>query len=246
MPRQSLENGTEADYESKYSESGIIKAVHLVDFRSHRNLSHTLNPNINFITGRNGSGKSAILLGIKSVFGGKAEKLYIHEHSDHAIITVILKNEGVLAYRPDLFGKEIAIQRHLYRPKERASIYKVYGEGYDSDKVRNREVKIDNMTVKNVIDVIVAHFGIQYDNPCVLMTQETSKEYLKNSTPSSLYEFFAKATLLKQSENKLLESEMHRGYMWTSLEDAERAVSKVESEYKEAEKKWERVEALQR
>lgn len=46
------------------AEAGVIESVSLVDFMCHENLSIDLGPNMNFIIGHNGSGKSAILTAI--------------------------------------------------------------------------------------------------------------------------------------------------------------------------------------
>lgn len=51
---------------------GVIESVTLVDFMSHRHFQMKFGPKINFITGQNGSGKSAILTGITVCLGGRA------------------------------------------------------------------------------------------------------------------------------------------------------------------------------
>lgn len=51
---------------------GSIHSIHVRNFFCHENLEVNLNPNVNFIVGRNGSGKSAILTALVVGLGGRA------------------------------------------------------------------------------------------------------------------------------------------------------------------------------
>lgn len=53
-----------ADRLTTCAEAGVIETVTLTDFMCHEHLSIDLGPNMNFIIGHNGSGKSAILTAI--------------------------------------------------------------------------------------------------------------------------------------------------------------------------------------
>lgn len=54
------------------AENGVIESVTCINFMCHKHLSVNLGPLINFITGHNGSGKSAVLAAITICLGGKA------------------------------------------------------------------------------------------------------------------------------------------------------------------------------
>lgn len=51
---------------------GCVKSIHVRNFFCHENLEVNLNRNVNFIVGRNGSGKSAILTALVVGLGGRA------------------------------------------------------------------------------------------------------------------------------------------------------------------------------
>lgn len=51
---------------------GSIQSIHVRNFFCHENLEINLNRNVNFIVGRNGSGKSAILSALVVGLGSRA------------------------------------------------------------------------------------------------------------------------------------------------------------------------------
>mmetsp|Transcript_30401 Transcript_30401/g.48789 ORF Transcript_30401/g.48789 Transcript_30401/m.48789 type:complete len:185 (-) Transcript_30401:1322-1876(-) len=108
---------------SKFRESGIIVRVDLEQFLCHTNFGIDFHPNINFIHGTNGSGKSAIIAAIQTCMDSRASETHrarsikqlIQNGKDWARIKVTLKNEGDEAYKPETYGKRIVIQRELNR-----------------------------------------------------------------------------------------------------------------------------------
>ena len=80
---------------------GVIKAIRVENFMCHKNLYLALNSRVNFITGRNGSGKSAVIAALQLCLGatasetqrGKAIKDLICRDCDgHAYLSVTLQN----------------------------------------------------------------------------------------------------------------------------------------------------------
>ena len=62
----------ESDEVNAPAEHGILERVDCYNFMCHEHFSVELGPLINFIVGKNGSGKSAILTAITLCLGGKA------------------------------------------------------------------------------------------------------------------------------------------------------------------------------
>lgn len=106
---------------SHVAEAGVIERVHLIDFMCHRRLTVPLGPQINFIIGHNGSGKSAILTGITIALGGKAAstsrgsnlKSFVREGASAAEICLWIKNKGPEAFKRDIYGDRIIIERRI-------------------------------------------------------------------------------------------------------------------------------------
>lgn len=52
--------------------AGRVVSLQMVNFMCHSNLEISFNPRVNFISGRNGSGKSAVMAALVVVLGGTA------------------------------------------------------------------------------------------------------------------------------------------------------------------------------
>jgi hypothetical protein len=103
-------------------EAGQILRVEVENFMCHRRFHVTLGKHLNFITGRNGSGKSAIVAAIQLCLGSNARQTgrgsnlgkYIREGSEaNAVLKVTLLNRGPDAYKPDEYGKKIIVKRTI-------------------------------------------------------------------------------------------------------------------------------------
>ena len=105
-----------------------------------------------------------------------------------ADIKITLKNEGEDAYKEDVYGPSITFSRTIT------------DSGQSSVKIldyQNQEIK-KNKEAREEGKRILDNFRITTDNPIVILQQEEAKELLRVECPAALYEFFQKATLLKQ------------------------------------------------
>jgi len=214
--------------------SGTIERITLQNFMCHRNLDIRFGPQINFVVGVNGSGKSAILvaiticLGAKAGFSNRGSKLtdLIRTGCNQATVTIQLKNQGSEAYKPDLYGPSIVVKRIL--KKAGSSSYTIY------DHTAKKAIS----KTHNEISMILEQFNIQIDNPCAILMQDTSRQFLNSSSPKNKYKFFLMATQLEQMQqdfeyikDQLEQMESIIGKKRRVLPDMETKVRELESEY---------------
>ena len=106
---------------SRGSEPGTVSKIRCENFMCHGNLDVLLERNVNYIVGQNGSGKSAVLAALIVAMGVKARatdratsmKQLIRSGCRSSKVAVTLRNEGPDAFRPDLYGDTITIERSI-------------------------------------------------------------------------------------------------------------------------------------
>ncbi|KAL4907604.1 hypothetical protein BDW74DRAFT_110880 [Aspergillus multicolor] len=175
------------------SEHGILERVECYNFMCHDHFQVELGPLINFIVGKNGSGKSAVLTAITLCLGGKASatnrglslKSFIKEGKESATIIVRIKNQGDGAYLPDDFGKSIIVERHFSK------------NGTSSFKLKSESGRIIS-TKKTELEAIIDHFTLQFENPMNVLSQDMARQFLSSSSPVEKYKFFVKGVQLEQ------------------------------------------------
>ncbi|KAJ3089195.1 Structural maintenance of chromosomes protein 6 [Quaeritorhiza haematococci] len=172
---------------------GTIEEVELVNFMCHTYLQVKFGPNINFVIGHNGSGKSAILTALTVCLGGKAGftgrgsniKSLLKEGTSVGSVTVKLRNRGPDAYKPDVYGHTIIVERKI--SKDGSSGYTI--KNYKGETKSKRREDLNG---------ICDNMQIQVDNPLAILTQDTARQFLSNSTPRDKYNFFLTGTQLAQ------------------------------------------------
>ncbi|XP_069092072.1 structural maintenance of chromosomes protein 6 [Pleurodeles waltl] len=179
---------------SSTGEVGIIESISLKNFMCHSMLGpFQFGPNVNFVVGNNGSGKSAVLTALIVGLGGKATttnrgsslKGFVKDGQTSADVSITLRNRGGDAFKPDVYGESIIVQQHI-------SV-----EGNRSYKLKSKTGSIISSKKEELIAVL-DHFNIQVDNPVSVLTQEMSKHFLQSKNEGDKYKFFMKATQLEQ------------------------------------------------
>lgn len=222
------------------SEQGVIEEVYCRNFMCHAKLRIKLGPLINFIIGHNGSGKSAVLTALTMCLGGKAAttnrgaalKNMIKEGQDSATLAVKIKNQGDGAYKPDLYGSSITVERHFTRT------------GTSGFKLKNAQDKLIS-TKKADLDDILDFFAFQLDNPINVLNQDMARQFLSNSTASDKYKFFIRGTQLEvlDADYKLLEE--HLDSIVAKLYTREQDIEILKRKKDEAEERKKRLERTQ-
>ncbi|KAI0388650.1 P-loop containing nucleoside triphosphate hydrolase protein [Xylariaceae sp. FL0594] len=176
--------------------NAIIESITCVNFMCHVKLHVELGPLLNFIVGENGSGKSAVLTAITLCLGGKASatnrggslRSFVKEGTEHASLTVRIKNQGEDAYRPDLYGESIICERWFTK------------SGSSGFKVKSAANRIIS-TKKADVDDIVEWYCLQVDNPLNVLSQDNARQFLNSAPPAQKYTYFIRGTQLEQLDD---------------------------------------------
>eukprot|EP00117_Sycon_ciliatum_P012997 scpid28026/ scgid13842/ Structural maintenance of chromosomes protein 6 len=173
------------------AECGIIEKISLKNFMCHSNLDVVLGPNATILNGKNGSGKSAILVAIVVGLGGAASatkrgsalKNFIKEGCNSANITIKIKNHGDDAYLSEEYGDSIIVERRIGM------------DGTGGYKIKGSNEKAISNTKDDLIRIL-DHFNIQVDNPVCVLQQDMSRSFMHSTSPKDKYKFFMQATQL--------------------------------------------------
>ena len=184
-------------------ENGVLRALHLENFMNHKHFHMDFDPHVNFIVGKNGSGKSAIVNALVAGFGHKASttgrntnsaKSLIMHGKDYALISMHIANGGEDAWKSDEFGETIVAEHRI----ERNGAGRYWLKDGADDK--GRKSSLDEFKA------MCSHLNIQANNPCVLLTQEHAKKFLHHGNEETRYKFFLSAANMDSRKQHLLET----------------------------------------
>lgn len=184
--------------------------------------------NVNFLTGRNGSGKSAILTALVVGLGAKASltnrgsnvKGFIKMGENSGYVEITLYNQGMNAYKRDQYGNFIKIQRSFTI------------NGSSSYKIKTEHGKMVSKSAKEVQN-IVTYLGIQVENPVCILNQDTARNFLSSSDPKHKYQLFMRATRLNVLWEEREKLKAHIRTTSELLEDKEEQLDGVKKELDE-------------
>lgn len=202
--------------------------VELDNFMCHRKFSMDLHPNMTFIVGENGSGKSAIFAAIQVCLGARAsvtnrastlsELVHNSDDADRAVVRITLTNTGPDRYAKEGSGDTISIERVI--PK---------GSGASRYTLRCGSLVYQRV---DQIHQVLAELNIHVDNPMVVMDQETSKKFI-SASEENFYHFFSEGTQLAPLR-RILEESRELMASEVRIEDVEATVHARQLAYEEA------------
>ncbi|XP_071724067.1 LOW QUALITY PROTEIN: structural maintenance of chromosomes protein 6B-like [Rutidosis leptorrhynchoides] len=220
--------------------AGTIIKIRLENFMCHSNQEVVLGENVNFVTGQNGSGKSAILTALCVAFGCRAARTqrastlkdFIKTGCSYTVVQVDITNEGDDAFKPEMYGDVITIERRITVTSNNTTTLK----DSHGKKVSNK---------KGELLELVEHFNIDVENPCVIMSQDKSREFLHSGNDKDKFKFFYKASLLQQVNDLLQSIEDQIDCTNEKLDELEASIKPIEKELKEIQEKIKGMEHVE-
>lgn len=111
-----------------------------------------------------------------------------------AEISITLANEGVEAYKPELYGKEIQIVRKVFAARSAYKVLSKCARLSAANSLSTGELLIAGdthkviSTSKETIAEIIQALSISPDNPLCVLHQEIAKTFLMNSDARKKYQ----------------------------------------------------------
>ncbi|KAK2826575.1 hypothetical protein Q5P01_020789 [Channa striata] len=219
---------------------GLIESITLKNFMCHHLLGpFQFGPNVNFIVGNNGSGKSAILTALIVGLGGKATvtnrgvslKDFVKTGENMADIAIKLKNRGPDAYKRDVYGDSISIE------------HRISSDGSRTCRLKSKSGQLIS-NKKEELTTVLDHFNIQLDNPVSILNQEMSKQFLHSKSESDKYKFFMKATLLEQMKRDYIHIKQTKTITRQQVERQEEGLKDLKQEFLQRKERYENLSSF--
>jgi chromosome segregation ATPase len=164
-------------------------------------------------------------------------KSLIQHGRDSAKVCVVLVNEGDAVFKPEEFGPRIVIER---------TITSSGGTRYAISRFKEGISGVTKVLKTRMEDMVAVRdfFNIQITNPCVVLNQEVSRQFLNHSKPHDLYTYFLKATQMEQLQMQINLALQELKDLGESLAAQETKCSEVEKFYDQRFKEFEKAKLL--
>lgn len=225
---------------------GHLKSIELVDFMNHHHMKMDFNPHVTFISGTNGSGKSATLQALQCALGVDARKTgratsqkgFVREGAHEAIIRVTIWNKpyfGKDAFQHDRYGDTLTVERRISRTGNNHW----YLKDHNGKNVARQKQDVDSM---------MQVFGINARNPVTVMSQDTARSFLTGSATKSdqeKYQLYMECTQLGQIAENLMEAKAKLFEMEASVAKIKEAYTKLQNNRDELKKQVDELSGIE-
>ena len=222
--------------------AGAFVRVTMHNFMCHANCVVELGPRINYITGENGSGKSAILTALSVALGAKMKSVgrsssksangMIRSGASAAKISVVISNDGPDAFKPETFGKSIVVEKTLNAMSA------------NSLKLKNERGETVGTKMEELFK-LTDHFCLDVDNPITVMTQDMAKKFLHSGDDKKKYQFFLQATLIESLQQRQAIARQNLTEARETLKGHEETMPRLKQEVEELEHELNAFERVQ-
>ncbi|XP_041661505.1 structural maintenance of chromosomes protein 6 [Cheilinus undulatus] len=222
------------------SDAGIVESITLKNFMCHSHLGpFTFGPNVNFVVGNNGSGKSAVLTALIVALGGNAQatnrglslKGFVKQGESSADVSITLCNKGRDAYKPEVYGSAINVDLRITR------------EGLRTYKLRAKSGQLVTNKKEELLSIL-DNFNIQVNNPVSVLTQEMSKYFLHSKGEGDKYRFFMKATQLEQMREDYVYIKATKHVTEDKVQQHSESLKDLKRKYQEKEERYKSLASL--
>ena len=210
-----------------------------VQFMNHEHLKMDLKPGINFIIGKNGSGKSAMCHAAQVALGATAKDTergssmagFVRHGQPSCEVRLEIRNAPRDdAYEHGTYGDVIVVERT------------VNASGGGSYRLRDANDKVVSRK-RDDLQRILDHYNIQVNNPCSVLGQDDSKK-LATGTDDYKYQFYLRASGLQTVLNQLKSAKDAMGQINEILERQGKEVPRLEDELAVFQKEHDDAEEL--
>lgn len=165
---------------------GTVASIELINFMCHSHLVVEMDRPLTVIAGRNGSGKSAVMIGVGIALGQRAQSLergnnlreLIKSKEGVAVVRVVLNNQR--GFKQEFFKDTVVVERRISARSTTTSIM-------------NGERRVWSHRRED-LEMMLEFFSLRLDNPLNFLTQEHAKRFLTAASPDVLYSLFLRGT----------------------------------------------------
>lgn len=226
--------------------SNILKSVDLKNFLCHDHIAFNFTKKITLIGGRNGSGKSAVMLAIGLALGQKKflERgnfiNFIKTNSNFCRIKLVLNNYD--NFISDFFDDEIIIVKTIIKRNVGAkvndinltqnNITQINQNKFDVAsklEIRNKKGVLWSSKQKDLTKIL-DFYSLQLNNPLNFLTQENAKKFLNIKDSKEIYKLFLEG--LELIDMKILHDETKKNaiFMQEKIEELKKELKRLNSE----------------